>query len=146
MYSMRVTAEVFQLEMSWLKAKASMNMPSMRVTAEVSQLEMSALNLSYPLNRSLISVTWLTSQSLIGVPSCRQLAPVGSAATQLSTAAFRAARSGKAHLTTPSPGQSTPTDAMPPRRQQWPGGDLGANSLSEQGHSGLGRLPTVGGV
>merc|ERR1712078_548058 len=45
------------------------------------------------MNRPFMSVTRLTSQLLIGIPLCLQLTPVGSTARQLSTAAFRAARS-----------------------------------------------------
>merc|ERR1719172_78355 len=96
MPSMSVTAAVFQLERSWLKALAFSNIQAMSVTAAVSQLEISALNSPAPLNSSYMSVTRLTSQSLIGIPSCRQSAPVGSAARQLLTAAFSAAPSGKA--------------------------------------------------
>merc|ERR1719356_1803816 len=93
---MSVTAAVSQLERSWLKALAAENIPLMSVTAAVSQLEISALNSSASQNSSYMSVTRLTSQSLIGIPSCRQSAPVGSAARQLLTAAFSAAPPGKA--------------------------------------------------
>merc|ERR1719327_2082945 len=68
----------------------------MSVTAAVFHLEISALNFDALMNRPFMSVTRLTSQSLIGIPSCRQSAPVGSAARQLPKAAFRAARSQKA--------------------------------------------------
>ena len=68
-------------------------MEPMSVTAAVFHLEISALNSPYELNRLFILVTRLTSQSLIGIPLCRQLTPVGSAVRQLSTAAFSAARS-----------------------------------------------------
>merc|ERR1719299_6632 len=81
----------------------------MRVTAAVFHLETSPLNSRAPLNRSLMSVNRLTSQSLIGIPSCRQSAPVGSALRQLSTAAHSAARSGKeAPVGAPSPTISPP--------------------------------------
>merc|ERR1712078_881612 len=109
MNSLLVTAITSQLERAWLKALAPSNIRSMRVTAAVFHLEISALNSSASRNSSLMSVTRLTSQSLIGIPSCRQSVPVGSAARQLSTVAFSAARSGKAApVGAPSPTMSPP--------------------------------------
>jgi len=88
MKPMSVTAAVFQLEMSPLKRTALSNIKLMSVTAAVFHFEISTGGdppLAYPKLRlssnSLdIFVTWLTSQSLIGVPPVlgyRQPAPVG---------------------------------------------------------------------
>merc|ERR1712078_355736 len=106
-----------QLERSPLKALASKNIRSMRVTAAVFHLEISALNSAAPRNSSFMSVTRLTSQSLIGISSGLgvQPAPVGSTLRQLSTAAFSAARSGKAAPV----GAPSPT-ISPPGTLHWP--------------------------
>merc|ERR1719316_1272637 len=106
---MSVTLAVSQLEMSWLKTLAPLNMPSILVTADVSHLDISMLNFVLSLKSSVISVTRLTSQSGISVvPATPQSAPLlqqstpelgfpispdpGTVDRQLSTADFRAAR------------------------------------------------------
>ena len=61
MYSMSVTLDTSQFEMSVLKYAAVSNMPPMSVTLDTSQFEMSVLKERALMNISLMSVTCDTS-------------------------------------------------------------------------------------
>ena len=76
---MLVTADTSHFDRSWLKADARMNMDPMSVTADTSHFDRSVLNSDAYAKMDFMLVTALTSQSLIDPCSSSGQSPIGEA-------------------------------------------------------------------